>query len=268
MGYVAGVDVGSTQTKAVILDEKRHVVARAVVDTGSNVARAADRVIEAALAQGSLSPSQLSYVVGTGYGRFRVGVGQEQITEISCHAKGIAHVNPAVRTVIDIGGQDAKAIRLGEDGAVADFVMNDKCAAGTGRFLANAAEVLQLGLDEIGPRSLNAARPVRLSTVCTVFVESDILSHLARGRTVENILAGVHRAVATRVVALARRVGIEPIVALTGGVARNIGMVEALEAQLNVRLFVASDAHFMGALGAALFAWERAQGRAFAVKDQ
>ena len=258
MAYAAGVDVGSTQTKCVVLDEERRIVARALTDTGANVTRAAQRAFDEAIASAGMQRSDIVCVVGTGYGRFKVTFGDFQITEISCHAKGIAHVNPNVRTVIDIGGQDAKAIKIDATGDVKDFVMNDKCAAGTGRFLGNSAEVLNLSLDEIGPRSLEAKVPVRLSTVCTVFVETDILSHLALGRSVENILGGVHSAVAARVVALARRVGIEREVALTGGVSRNVGMVAALEKHLEVPIYVSPDAHFMGALGAALFARERA----------
>ena len=258
MLYRAGVDVGSTQTKAVIVDETGTMVAKVLVDTGSNVVKAAERAFVQAAEQAGLHREQVDYVVGTGYGRFNVTFGNDQITEISCHAKGIAHVNPNVRTVIDIGGQDAKAIKIDETGDVKDFVMNDKCAAGTGRFLGNSAEVLNLSLDEIGERSLQAKVPVRLSTVCTVFVETDILSHLALGRSVENILGGVHSAVAARVVALARRVGVEREVALTGGVSRNVGMVHALEKHLEVPIYVSPDAHFMGALGAALFANERA----------
>ena len=257
MRYMAGVDVGSTQTKAVLVDEEGNIVSSTLLDTGSNVVRAAERAFSEAIVLAHLNRDDIEYIIGTGYGRFNVTFGNDQITEISCHAKGITHVNPKVRTVIDIGGQDAKAIHVDETGDVKDFVMNDKCAAGTGRFLGNSAEVLNLELDEIGPRSLEATNPVRLSTVCTVFVESDIMSHLALGRSVENILGGVHRAVAARVVALARRVGIEEVVALTGGVARNVGMVHALEEHLGVKIFVAPNAHFIGALGAALFARER-----------
>lgn len=250
--------MGSTQTKAVIVDEDERIVSSTLVDTGSNVVKAAERAFNQAIEAAGVVRDDLQYIVGTGYGRFNVTFGNDQITEISCHAKGIAYVNPKVRTVIDIGGQDAKAIHIDQNGDVQDFVMNDKCAAGTGRFLGNSAEVLNLSLNEIGPKSLEAHNPVRLSTVCTVFVESDIMSHLALGRSVENILGGVHRAVAARVVALARRVGIEEEIALTGGVARNVGMVHALEDHLGLKIFVASNAHFMGALGAALFARERA----------
>ncbi|MDQ7849278.1 MAG: acyl-CoA dehydratase activase [Armatimonadota bacterium] len=157
-----------------------------------------------------------------------------------------------------MGGQDAKGIKVGPGGEVIDFVMNDKCAAGTGRFLANAADVLGLTLDAIGPLSLRGAHPVRLSTVCTVFVESDIMAYLAQGKQVEDILAGVHSAIAARTISLVRRVGLEPEITFTGGVSRNVGMVRALEEKLGGAINVSTEAHYMGALGAALFALERA----------
>ncbi len=258
MIYAAGVDVGSTQTKAIIINEKREIVARALTDTGANVTRAADRGFAEALLAAGLKREDVAYVVGTGYGRYKVTFGDAQITEISCHARGASLLFPNTRTVIDMGGQDAKGIHIGPDGDVKDFVMNDKCAAGTGRFLANAAEALTLGLDDIGEISMRAKNPVRLTTVCTVFVESDIMSYLAQGKKVEDILGGVHSAIAARTISLVRRVGIEPEVTFTGGVSLNIGMVRALEEKLGMKVNVSPDSHFVGALGAAIFALERA----------
>ncbi|MEK7269586.1 MAG: acyl-CoA dehydratase activase, partial [Planctomycetota bacterium] len=173
--YGAGVDVGSTQTKAVVIDETRQVLGRAIIPTGANVTIAAEKAFPLAVHDAGLKPQDVSYVVGTGYGRYKVTFGHSQITEISCHARGAQFLFPATRTVLDMGGQDTKAIRIGAQGDVIDFSMNDKCAAGTGRFLAPAAEAAGLGLDEIGPISLKGTRPVKLTTVCTVFVESDIL---------------------------------------------------------------------------------------------
>jgi predicted CoA-substrate-specific enzyme activase len=164
--------------------------------------------------------------------------------------------------VIDMGGQDTKAIKVGADGSVMDFSMNDKCAAGTGRFLSAAADVTGVTLDDLGAVALRARNPVRLTSVCTVFVESDILSYLAQRKTVEVILGGVHKAIATRTMALVRRVGVEDEVTFTGGVSRNVGMVSALEAVLGRPLNVSPDGHFTGALGAALFAMERARAAA------
>lgn len=257
MTCTAGIDVGSTQTKAIIINDALEIVGRSLIDTGANVVRAAERSFTEALLQAGLRREDMAYVVGTGYGRYKVIFGDAQITEISCHARGASHLFPKTRTVIDMGGQDAKGISVGEGGEVKDFVMNDKCAAGTGRFLANAAEALGLPLGEIGRLSLNAKHPVRLTTVCTVFVESDIMSYLAQGKKIEDILGGVHSAIAARTISLVRRVGIEEEVTFTGGVSRNIGMVRALEDKLGMKLNVSPEAHFVGALGASLFALER-----------
>jgi len=264
MIYGAGVDVGSTQTKAVILDGQQRIVARALIDTGANVTRAAERSFDEALRAAGLRREEVAYVVGTGYGRYKVTFGDAQITEISCHARGASLLFPKTRTVIDMGGQDAKGIKIGEEGDVKDFVMNDKCAAGTGRFLANSAEALGMPMDDIGPLALKAKNPVRLSTVCAVFVESDIMSYLGQGKKVEDILGGVHSAIAARTIALVRRVGIEPEVTFTGGVSRNIGMVRALEEKLGMPVNVSPDSHFVGAIGAAIFALERAASAAHA----
>ena len=259
MRIAAGVDVGSTQTKAVILSDNGgvNIIARALVDTGANVQRAAERAFDKCCQEAGIHSSGVGFVVGTGYGRYKIAFGSAQMTEITCHAKGAAFLCPGTRTVIDMGGQDSKAISVGASGEVLDFVMNDKCAAGTGRFLENSAEVMGISLDEVGPLSLQAKHPVKMATVCTVFVESDILSYLAQGRTAEDILGGVHLAIAKRTLSLARRLNIEPEITMTGGVARNIGMVRALEAVLGRKMQVSPDAQFIGAVGAALFALEK-----------
>ncbi len=259
MRIAAGVDVGSTQTKAVIMSDNGgvKVLARALVDTGANVQRAAERAFDACCHEAGVHSGDVGFVVGTGYGRYKIAFGNTQMTEITCHAKGASFLCPGTRTVIDMGGQDSKAISVGANGEVLDFVMNDKCAAGTGRFLANSAEVMGISLDEVGPLSLKAQHPVKIATVCTVFVESDILSYLAQGKTGEDILGGVHIAIAKRTLSLARRLNIEPEIAMTGGVARNVGMVRALEDLLGRKMLVSPDAQFIGAVGAALFALEK-----------
>ncbi len=259
MRIAAGVDVGSTQTKAVVMSDNGgvRILARALVDTGANVQRAAERAFDKCCQEAGLPSSAVGYVVGTGYGRYKIAFGNTQMTEITCHAKGASFLCPGTRTVIDMGGQDSKAISVGTNGEVLDFVMNDKCAAGTGRFLANSAEVMGISLDEVGPLSLEAKHPVKIATVCTVFVESDILSYLAQGRTGADILGGVHTAIAKRTLSLARRLTIEPEITMTGGVARNIGMVKALEQVLGQKIQVSPDAQFIGAVGAALFALEK-----------
>ena len=259
MVYGAGVDVGSTQTKAIILGEARQIVGRSLIATGARVTEAAEKAFGLALQDAGMRREQVGYVVGTGYGRYKVTFGDTQVTEITCHARGAQFFFPSTRTVVDMGGQDTKAIKVAPNGDVVDFNMNDKCAAGTGRFLMAAAEVMGLTLDDIGPIALKGTDPVRLTSVCTVFVESDIMGYVAQKKKVEDILAGVHRAIAARTVSLVRRVGIEDEVTFTGGVARNVGMVRALEDALKVRLNVSPEAHYMGAAGGALFALERAE---------
>jgi predicted CoA-substrate-specific enzyme activase len=256
---VAGVDVGSTATKAVLLDENRRIVGRGLSPTGANVVRAAERVFREALGEARLEEWDVAFTVGTGYGRYRVPFGDAQVTEISCHARGASFLFPETRTILDIGGQDTKAIRVGPGGDVLEFHMNDKCAAGTGRFLEAAAGVLGVPLADLGEVAARSKHALRITNVCTVFVESEIVSHLARGRSAEDILAGVHASIAGRSIALLRRVGIEPAVTFTGGVSRNAGMVRAVEERLGTALRICPDSPFTGALGAALFALEKAE---------
>ncbi len=253
MAYASGVDVGSTQTKAVVVDEDGHIVARALTDTGANVVQAAEKAFGIALKDGDLREEEVEYVIGTGYGRYKVSFGNTQVTEISCHARGAVHMFPETRTVIDMGGQDTKAIRVSEDGEIVDFCMNDKCAAGTGRFLGAASSALDIPLGELGSTALRGERPVKISTTCTVFAESEVLSWLGKGKKIEDILLGVHKSIAARSTGLARRVGVEEQVTFTGGVAKNEAMIDTLNERLGVEVNVSDDSHFMGALGAALF---------------
>jgi len=256
MGYAAGVDVGSTQTKAILLDEQRRIVGRALIETGANVVKAAEEAYVEALRDGGLREEEIDYVVGTGYGRYKVTFGDTQVTEISCHGRGAVHLFPGTRTVVDMGGQDTKAIRVSPQGEILDFCMNDKCAAGTGRFLGAAAAALELPIDELGPTALRAERPVRISTTCTVFAESEVVSWLGRGKKIEDILLGVHQSIVSRSLGLMRRVGIEREVTFTGGVARNAAVVHVLNESLGFPVNVSPEAHFMGAIGAALFAMD------------
>jgi len=169
---VAGVDVGSTQTKAVVMDEQRRVVGRALIDTGAIITKTAQDAFTAAARDAGVGEAEVTYIIGTGYGRYRVTFGHTQVTEISCHARGAQYLFPGTRTVLDIGGQDTKAIKVGSEGQVLDFCMNDKCAAGTGRFLGAGAMALDIPLGELGPLALNAKNPVKITTICTVFAES------------------------------------------------------------------------------------------------
>jgi len=257
MTYAAGVDVGSTQTKAVVIDADEQIVGRSLIDTGANVVTAAEDAFARALADGGIAEADVGFVIGTGYGRYRVEFGHDQVTEICCHARGAARMFPASRTVLDMGGQDTKAIRVAEGGDVLDFCMNDKRAAGTGPFLQSAAAALELELGELGPLALEGMRPVKISTTCTVFAESEVLSWLARDKRIEDILLGVHRSIATRSIALLRRVGIEEEVTFTGGVTKNEAMIAVLGDMLGTDLNVSPESHYMGALGAALYARER-----------
>jgi len=254
MAYASGVDVGSTQTKAVVLDEDRNIVGRALIDTGANVIAAAESAYREALDDAGLREEEVEYIVGTGYGRYRVTFGNTQVTEISCHGRGAVHLFPRTRTVVDMGGQDTKAIRVSAGGEILDFCMNDKCAAGTGRFLGAASQALDIPLGELGETALRSDKPVRISTTCTVFAESEVLAWLGKGKKIENILWGVHTSIASRSVGLLRRVGVEDEVTFTGGVSRNVGMVKALTERLGTSLNVSDDCHYMGAVGAALFA--------------
>ncbi len=254
MAYAAGVDVGSTQTKAVIIDEQRRIVARALIDTGSNVVAAAENAYVECLRNSDVQEEEIEYVVGTGYGRYRVTFGNTQVTEISCHGRGAVHMFPDTKTVLDMGGQDTKAIRVSPNGEILDFCMNDKCAAGTGRFLGAAAAALDIPLDQLGPTALRAEKPVRISTTCTVFAESEVLSWLGKGKKIEDILLGVHQSIASRSIGLLRRVGIEQELTFTGGVAKNVGMIHVLNEALGFEINVSEDSHYMGAIGAALFA--------------
>ncbi len=254
MAYAAGVDVGSTQTKAAIIDEEGNVVARGLVDTGANVVQAAQTAFEMAMHEKGIQEEEVEYVIGTGYGRYRVTFGNDQVTEISCHARGAVHLFPETRTVVDMGGQDTKAIRVAASGEVQDFCMNDKCAAGTGRFLGAASAALDIPLEELGDTALGSTRPVKISTTCTVFAESEVLSWLGKGKKIEDILWGVHKSIAMRSAGLMRRVGIDDEVTFTGGVSRNKAVVEALEQKIQKKLNVSEECHYIGAIGAALFA--------------
>jgi predicted CoA-substrate-specific enzyme activase len=219
--------------------------------------RAAEQAYELALADAGREEREVGFVVGTGYGRYRVTFGDTQVTEISCHGRGAVHMFPGTRTVVDMGGQDTKAIRVHPTGEIADFCMNDKCAAGTGRFLGAAAAALEIPIGDLGELALRAERPVKITTTCTVFAESEVLSWMAKGKKIEDVLLGVHQSIVSRSLGLMRRVGIDPEVTFTGGVARNVGMVRALEAALGFPVNVSDDSPYMGALGAALFALDR-----------
>jgi predicted CoA-substrate-specific enzyme activase len=249
----AGVDVGAATAKTVIVADGK-MVSFAIMPTGHSVARAAEEVTKAALEQAGLSMTDLSFIVSTGYGRNSVAFANKAASEIICHAKGVNLLIPAARTVIDIGGQDSKVIGVRENGTVSDFVMNDKCAAGTGRFLEVMAGVLGLVIEEMGPISLTSEEPCPISSTCTIFAETEMVSLRADGRTREDLVAGIHKAVASRVAVMGRTVGYGGQVVFTGGVAKNAGVKVALEAGIGLPIMVPDEPQIMGALGAALLA--------------
>ena len=236
-------------TKVAIMGEG--LVASVIGPTGPEHRRLAHKVMEEALAKARLSFPDLSYIVATGYGRINVPFADKQVTEITCHAKGVHSLLPTAKTIVDIGGQDSKGIKL-KNGKVASFVMNDKCAAGTGRFLEVIAEALGVPLDALGELSLSAKSAATISNTCTVFAEQEVVSQLANGEPVENLIAGIHEAIATRIYAMVSKLKIEPDVAITGGGAKNIGLVRALEARFGCRVLVPPEPLLTGAIGAAL----------------
>jgi predicted CoA-substrate-specific enzyme activase len=253
--HFAGVDIGSTMTKVVLTDKAGNLLSFIKGPTGAEHRQLANEVMRQALEEAGLRIGDISYIVATGYGRLNVPFADCQITELSCHARGVSSLFPRARTAIDIGGQDAKCMKI-DNGRLADFVMNDKCAAGTGRFLEVTASALGIRLEDMGDISLKAARKIPISNLCTIFAQQEVVALLSRGEKVENILAGLHDALASRVAALARRLGIEPDLVLTGGVAKNIGMVKAMKESLAYEIFVPEEPLLTGALGAAILAKE------------
>ena len=250
---VAGLDIGSITTETVILKD-REILTSIILPTGANSRTAAERCLSAALQKTALGQEEISAIVTTGYGRASFPRATKMITEITCHARGAYFVHPKTRTVIDIGGQDSKVIRLDARGRNVDFQMNDKCAAGTGRFLEVMAHALEVKVEELGRLSLGAPRTIKISSMCTVFAESEVVSLIADSQPKEVIIRGLHDSIADRVLGMVNRVGIEEEVTLTGGVAKNEGVARALEDRLGVKMFIPPEPQIIGALGAALLA--------------
>jgi predicted CoA-substrate-specific enzyme activase len=249
--YFAGIDLGSTMTKVVVIDARERVLSRVESHTGAEHRRLANKVMEEALALAGLPFSEIAFVVATGYGRISVPFADRQITELTCHARGVTSLFPGVKTALDIGGQDAKGMKL-KDGKLVDFVMNDKCAAGTGRFLEVIARTLGLELEELGSLSLKSTNRASISNTCTVFAQQEVTARLSDGVALEDIIAGLHQAIASRTVGMLRQLKIEPEVVFTGGVAKNTGVVEAVKENLGGEISVPEDPLISGALGAAL----------------
>ncbi|WP_243122903.1 acyl-CoA dehydratase activase [Haloimpatiens lingqiaonensis] len=255
--FFAGIDSGSTSTNAVILDFQGNIMSYSVVKTGPKSIEGAEKALKKALYKCNLNREDLKYIVSTGYGRENIPFSSEAVTEITCHAKGVHYLKKDVRTVIDIGGQDSKVIKLDENGNVKDFAMNDKCAAGTGRFLENMCKVLDIPIEDIGHHYVKWNKDLTITSMCTVFAESEVVSLIAENQETANIVHGLCKSVSTRVLALVNRVQKSGEIMMTGGVAKNIGVVKSLEELTNQSIFVPEEPQIIGALGAALFAKEK-----------
>jgi predicted CoA-substrate-specific enzyme activase len=254
MDCFAGIDVGSLFTKVVIIDQSDRVTASSIHPTGVDCKNAVDQSLALALTQAKHSQDQLAFIVATGYGRAAIPYAHKQITEISCHAQGAHHLFPDTGMVIDIGGQDSKVIRVGPEGKVLDFSMNDKCAAGTGRFLEVMAATFQIPIKDFGQLSLQAKREIPISSVCTVFAESEVISLIAQNEHIEDIARGIHRAIVNRIWNMVQTVGIHDAVTMTGGVAQNRGIVSLIEEKVGKPINIHTEPQMVGALGAALLA--------------
>jgi (R)-2-hydroxyacyl-CoA dehydratese activating ATPase len=259
MTRVIGIDVGATYTKAVVLDDDKNIVGRSMVKTGFNLSGAAERGYAEVLAAAGLTEEEVDYVASTGYGRYVVPMRDLQITELTCHGKGAFHQYPATRTVLDVGGQTVKAIKLDERGKVRSFRLNDKCAAGTGAFLEKTARYMGLDPAEIGSLAMVSLEPVTISSVCAVFAESEVINHLTSGTRPEDIMYGAVLSLAGRAHQLMKRVGMEPEFTFCGGMSRNEAFVKALKQELGAPVNVPDGdlGHFNGALGAGLLALDR-----------
>ena len=252
---VAGIDIGSLSGETVLMKDG-DILSYSIVKTGADSAKTADNAMREALSKASISFDEIEYITATGYGRIIVPFADKNITEISCHAKGANYLFPNVRTILDMGGQDCKAIKCNASGKVMEFAMNDKCAAGTGRFCDVIADVLDIPLQDIGEISLQAKKDAMINSSCAVFAKSEVIALLRKGTPKSEILSGIHEAIATRVFALLQRISIEEDFVITGGIAKNIGVVSKVAEKMRLKPFISDEPQIIGALGAAIFAQE------------
>ena len=256
--YTLGIDIGSTASKCVMLADGKEIVAKSLISVGAGTS-GPQRAISEVLEQAGKTKDEMAFVLATGYGRNSLEeIADAQMSELSCHAKGATFLFPQVHTVVDIGGQDVKILQV-ENGVMTNFVMNDKCAAGTGRFLDVMARVLEVKVQDLGMLGAQSTKQVEISSTCTVFAESEVISQLSMGTDKRDIINGIHRSVASRVAGLAHRVGIRDQVVMTGGVAQNSGVVKVLEEALGHEVHISPLTQYNGALGAALFAYQKYQ---------
>ncbi len=254
--YTLGIDVGSTASKCIMLKNGQEIVSQSLAPLGAGTS-GPSRAIEEIFEDTGLSEKDISYTLSTGYGRNSIENSDDQLSELSCHAKGAYFLFPNVKTVIDIGGQDAKVLKIGMNGILSNFVMNDKCAAGTGRFLDVMSQVLDVGIGELEKLSSESTVDISISSTCTVFAESEVISQLAKGSKRNDIIRGIHKSVAGRTGGLAKRLGVEDEVIMTGGVALNGGVVLALEEELGHKIQTSPLCQYNGALGASIFAYQK-----------
>ncbi len=264
----AGIDIGSSSTNVVFINSEKEIICYEVIPTSPNHKESAQKAVSSLCEKNNLSESDITYLVSTGYGRKNVNETAKNVTEISCHAKGAIHFYPQARTILDIGGQDSKVIKVNEHGRVEDFIMNEKCAAGTGRFLEAMARILDVRVDQMGELSAHATKEVKLSSVCTVFAESEVISKIAEENTIEDIINGIHDSVCCRTVALLEKAKIDPLVVMTGGVAKNKGLVYKLEKQIGQKVYVPPEPQIVGALGAALIALEEYEKKGGSIESE
>lgn len=254
--YTMGIDVGSTTSKCVILKNGKEIIGKSLIGVGAGTS-GPDRAIKAVLSSSKLDLNDVNHIMSTGYGRHTVEIADSEMSELSCHARGAYFQFPGVRTIIDVGGQDSKVMHVDDDGMLVNFVMNDKCSAGTGRFLEVMARALEVNVEALADLSALSQNDVTISSTCTVFAESEVISQLAKNTDRSDIIKGIHRSIASRVSSLARRVGVIDDVVMTGGVAQNKGVLLALEEELGHKIYTSELAQYNGALGAALFAYKK-----------
>lgn len=257
----AGVDIGAGTTKAVLMDDGGRIVAKLSQKSGARLDEAGSRVLAAVLEQAGLRREDLAYVASTGYGRYQLPERDLQITEVTCHARGASYLYPGTQSLLDIGAQSTRAVRVDDRGRVMRFRMNDRCAAGAGRFLERIARAMEVPLEEIGPMSLRAADPQAISSICAVLAESEVINLVTSGKATEDILMGAHLSIADRALALLRQVGADGDVTVTGGVVLNPGMLVALERRLGKPVHASPDTVYAGAIGAALLGFVRLRKR-------
>lgn len=249
--YTLGIDIGSTSSKCVMMKNGKEIIGKSLVDVGAGTS-GPKRAIEKVLADVGMEIEDVSFILATGYGRKSIKIAHAEMSELSCHAKGAYFLNPEVRTIIDIGGQDAKVMKVGHSGMLINFVMNDKCAAGTGRFLDVMSRVLEVKVEDFEKMTKQSTNIVNISSTCTVFAESEVISQLANDAGIADIIGGICRSVANKVGSMAKRMGLENEVVMTGGVALNGGVVKALEDELKLKIHTSPLAQYNGAIGAAI----------------